>query len=285
MLSLTVQHNSCLPRRRWKRGTKLQKTFKETKLVPSESDVFITDIDKPDTIRKMISLGNTGGSHAASSTCDAGYVPCAVVGVPRTIQIVARDEAGKPLGCGGEKVQAKLVVQGSRTPAITGKTIDHGDGSYSATVTPKSTGQHELHATIAYGHIRGSPFKFHVVSPRKGGYTELSAQQYVETNSYPRGVAVTEVGQLAVAESGYDTVSLYSVTGQRIHSFGTANSAGSAAGQFNCPSGVAIKDDSMYVCDTSNHRVQTFSVSQRSYISKFGGKGQGKGQFSNPWGI
>ena len=49
------------------RATKLQTTLKETKLVPSESDVFITDIDKPDTIRKMISLGNiSGGSHACS---------------------------------------------------------------------------------------------------------------------------------------------------------------------------------------------------------------------------
>ena len=268
------------------RATKLQKTFKETKLVPSESDVFITDIDKPDTISKMISLGNiSGGSHAASSTCDFGYVPCAVVGIPQTIKVLVRDEAGQRFGYGGEKVEAKLVVQGSQTPAITGETTDHGDGSYSATVTPQSTGQHELQVTIAYGHVRGSPFTFHVVYPRKGGYTKLSAQQYVNTNSCPRDVAVTEAGQLAVAESGYNTVSLYSVTGQRIYSFGTANSAGSADGQFNSPSGVAIKDDHMYVCDTNNYRVQKFSVSQRSYISKFGSNGQGKGQFSSPQGI
>ena len=38
-------------------------------------------------------------------------------------------------------------------------------------------------------------------------YTELSAQQYVNTFSYPFDVAVTEVGQLAVAEYGYHTVS------------------------------------------------------------------------------
>ena len=268
------------------RATKLQTTLKETKLVPSESDVFITDIDKPDTIRKMISLGNiSGGSHAASSTCDFGYVPCAVVGVPRTIKVVVRDEAGQRFGHGGEKVEAKLVVQGSPTSAITGETTDHGDGSYSATVTPQSTGQHELQVTSSYSHVRGSPFKIHVVSPRKGGYTTLSAQQYVNTFSHPFDVAVTEVGQLAVAESGYHTVSLYSATGQRIHSFGTANSAGSADGQFNSPSGVAIKDDLMYVNDQGNNRVQKFSVGQQSYISKFGSNGQGNGQFSNPRGI
>ena len=268
------------------RATKLQKTFKETKLVPSESDVFITDIDKPDTIRKMISLGSiSGGVHAASSTCDAGFVPRAVVGVPRTIKVVARDEAGKPLGCGGEKVETKLVKNGSQVRAITGKTTDHGDGSYSVTVTPKSTRQHELHVTIAYGNVKGSPFKFQVLSPRKGDYTSLSAQQEVKTNSHPRDVAVTEAGQLAVAESGYHTVSLYSATGQRIHWFGTANSAGSADGQFSSPSAVAIKDDLMYVSDQGNNRVQKFSVSQQSYISKFGGKGQGKGQFSTPRGI
>ena len=268
------------------RATKLQKTFKETKLVPSESDVFITDIDKPDTIRKMISLGNiSGGSHAASSTCDFGYVPCAVVGVPQTIKVVVRDEAGKQIGHGGEKVEVKLVVQGSQTPAITGETTDHGDGSYSAIVTPQSTGQHELQVTIAYGHVRGSPFKIHVISPRKGDYTTLSAQQYVNTFSHPFDVAVIEAGQLAVAEYGYHTVSLYSATGQKIHSFGNANSAGSTDGQFSSPSGVAIKDDLMYVSDQGNSRVQKFSVSQRSYISKFGSNGQGNGQFSSPRGI
>ena len=267
------------------RATKLQTTFKETKLVPSESDVFITDIDKPDTISKMISLGSISGAHAATSTCDFGYVACAVVGVPRTIKVVARDEAGQRFGHGGEKVEAKLVVQGSQTPAITGETTDHGDGSYSAIVTPQSTGQHELQVTIAYGHVRGSPFKFHVISPMKGGHTILSAQQYVNTFSHPLDVAVTEAGQLAVAEYGYHAVSLYSATGQRIHSFGTANSAGSADGQFSSPSGVAIKDDLMYVSDQGNNRVQKFSARQRSYISKFGSNGQEEGQFSCPQGI
>ena len=267
------------------RATKLQEEFEDTKLVPSTSDVFNTDIDKPNTIEKMISLGSiSGGVHAATSTCDAGYVPRAVVGVARTIIVVARDEAGKPLGCGGETVQAYLVVQGSQTSAITAETTDHGDGSYSATITPLSTGHHELQVTIASGHVKGSPFKFRITSPRKGGYTELSAQHW-NTFSHPFDVAVTEAGQLAVAESGYHTVSLYSATGQKIYSFGTANSAGSADGQFNSPSGVVIKDDLMYVSDQGNNRVQKFSVRQRSYTSKFGSKGQGKGQFSNPRGI
>ena len=173
------------------RVMKLQKTLNEVIL---ESDVFLTDLDKPDTTSKMISLGSISGTcHAASSTCDFGYVPHAVVGVPRIIKVITRDEAGNPLGRGGENVEAKLVAQGSEAPAVT---TDHGDGSYSATVTPQSTGQYELHVMIASSHIRGGPFKFHAASPRKGGYTTLSAQQYVETNSYPHDVAVTEVDNL-----------------------------------------------------------------------------------------
>ena len=63
------------------------------------------------------------------------------------------------------------------------------------------------------------------------------------------------------------------------------NSSGSGDGQFYSPSGVAIRGDLMYVSEASNNRVQKFSVSKRSFISRFGSYGQGEGQFSYPRGI
>ena len=224
-------------------------------------------------------------AHAASSTCDAGYVPKAVVGKNRTVKVTAMNKESKPCGHGGEKVEASLTLKGSQVPPVQGRSTDHGDGSYSVTFTAQSAGEHELHVTIGNGHVKGSPFTYQARQPRKNTYTALSAQTNISTYTNPWDVAVTEDGHLAVAEYGYHTVSLYNVNGQRIHSFGISGSAGSADGQFHSPTAVAIRGDMIYVCEASNHRVQKFSISRRSFISKFGSHGSGDGQFSSPYGI
>ena len=268
------------------RATTLQKEFKDSNLLPCRNANFVTDISDPATISKMISLGCvSGGGHPASSTCTAGYLPRAVVGKPCTIKVVAKDKQGKQLSKGGDEEEAKLVQTGSQGPPVTGKTIDHGDGTYSVSVTPQTVGEHELHVTLAHGHVKGSPFKYSITNPRVTPYTALSRQNPFGTSNYPYDVAVTEEGNIAVAEYSYQTVTLYSVTGQRIHSFGTANSYGSADGQFYSPSGVAVRGDLMYVSEASNNRVQKFGVSKRCFISKFGSSGKGEGQFSSPYGI
>ena len=230
------------------RATMLQKELKDSNLLSCRNANFVTDISDPGTISKMISLGCvSGGGHPASSTCTAGYLPHAVVGKPCTIKVVAKDKQGKQLSKGGDEVEAKLVQTGSQGPPVTSKTIDHGDGTYSVSVTPQTVGEHELHVTLAHGHVKGSPFQYSVANPRTTAYTALSAQHPISSYNNPWDVAVTEEGNIAVAEGGYQTVSLYSVTGQRIYSFGTLNSSGSGDGQFYSPSGVAIRRDLMYI--------------------------------------
>ena len=267
------------------RAAELNKEFGGLKLVPSESDTFTTHVASPDTVSKMISLGCiSGGAHAASSTCDVVYVPRAVIGKQRTLKVVAKDKEGKAFGRGGEKVEAKLVLKGSQEPAIVGRTTDHGDGTYSVSITAQSIGEHELHVTIYDNHVKGSPFKYHVMQARKTPYTAMSAQHNVSTNANPYDVAVTDEGYLAVAEYGNHTVSLYTEAGQRIHSFGTG-SGGNADGQLYSPSAVAVRGDILYVCDGGEKPVHKFSISKRSFISKFSSKGNGDGQLSNPRGV
>ena len=267
------------------RATQLLQQFRGSDMDPVQTDVFVTAITDQATISEMISLGQvSGGSHAASSTCDAGYVPMAVMGKKRTIKVTARDQKGELYGHGGENVKASLSLLGSQDPPVQGRSTDHGDGSYSATFTAQSAGEHELHVRIANCPIKGSPFMYKVVEPRQTPYASLlSCQRSISTSARPYDVAVTEDGLLAVAEWNDHTVSLYNVNGQAIYSFGT--SGGSADGQFYYPTAVAIRGDVMYVGEESNNRVQKFSISRRSFISKFGSSGSGNGQFSNPRGI
>jgi DNA-binding beta-propeller fold protein YncE len=61
---------------------------------------------------------------------------------------------------------------------------------------------------------------------------------------------------------------------------------GSGDGQFDTPQGIAIdqSDDSVYVVDGANNRVEKFDASG-VYQSQFGTSGSGDGQFSGPQGI
>ena len=202
------------------RAMLLHKRFEGSNLVLCQCDTFASDIANPDTISKMIDLG-LGGSDATSSTCDAGYLPRVVVGKPRKIMVVTRNKEGKPHGCGRERVEAKLILKGSQEPAIIGEAADHDDGSYSVSVIPQSVGKHELHVTIRGKHVRGSPFIWHVSRNRT---TKLSAiQQCIPTKKAPIDVAVTEDGCLVVAEQASHTVTLYTKTGNSVHSFGAGD--------------------------------------------------------------
>gem|GEM_PF-840478 len=64
----------------------------------------------------------------------------------------------------------------------------------------------------------------------------------------------------------------------------SVGSEGSGNGQFNGPSGIAIKSSNVWVTDTFNNRVEKFN-SKGEYLSQFGSEGSGNGQFSNPSGI
>ena len=44
-------------------------------------------------------------------------------------------------------------------------------------------------------------------------------------------------------------------------------------------------DDNVYVADTNNHRIQKFDGKLGQYLRKFGGRGNGEGQFNAPWGV
>jgi len=97
------------------------------------------------------------------------------------------------------------------------------------------------------------------------------------------GLAVDQQGALFVVDNGNNRVQKFDNKGNFIILWGNF---GASNASFHNPTGIACdaKGD-VYVVDTNNHRVQKFDGKLGQYKMKFGGRGNGEGQFSSPWGI
>ena len=66
---------------------------------------------------------------------------------------------------------------------------------------------------------------------------------------------------------------------------GQVGSDGRWRRELNGPAGIGIDaDDNVYVADQNNHRIQKFTANGE-YVTQWGERGSGNGQFNMPWGL
>ena len=103
----------------------------------------------------------------------------------------------------------------------------------------------------------------------------------------PGSVAVDSSGNVYVADTGNHRVQKFDSSGTYLTKSGKTDTPfyGSANGEFNSPSGIALDTSgNIYVADTGNNRIQKLS-SIGAYLEKSGSSGPGNGQFSSPSGV
>ena len=97
----------------------------------------------------------------------------------------------------------------------------------------------------------------------------------------PRGIAVSQNGEIFVAETENNRISVWDENGTLIRGWG---SNGANDGQFKKPTGIASFEGKVYVTEWEGHRIQVFDKNG-TFLRKWGGYGTADGQFKNPWGI
>ena len=147
---------------------------------------------------------------------------------------------------------------------------------YEVSYTAVSRGQHKLHVQVNDGEISGSPFAITVYpDPTQLGHPVRT----VTGLNKPYGIAINSHGEMVVAEHGSFQVSVFSISGQRIRSFG---SKGSEPENMIRPAGIASDDkDNVFV--SSNHNLHKFTSSGE--VIKCVGQECKEGEFSDPRGV
>ncbi len=120
--------------------------------------------------------------------------------------------------------------------------------------------------------------------------------------SYPIGIAVDSSGNIYISDIGNNRIQKFDSSGTFVLTFGFgvqdgstpvfqictsdcfAGIDGSGEGQFSAPAGLAIYNSNLYVVDSSNNRIQEFTL-EGSYVTQFGSAGSSDGQFDGIWGI
>lgn len=98
----------------------------------------------------------------------------------------------------------------------------------------------------------------------------------------PCGVALNRKGEIIVAESRGDCITIFSPSGEKLYSFGTC---GSAEGEFSFPCAVAVDEiENILVVDGCNNRIQKFAPNGQ-FLAMSGSRGNGNLQFCEPDGI
>ena len=230
----------------------------------------------------------------------------AVVGEQTTLVVHAVDihgrECNKPFG----NMDCELVSEA--TGVVVGCKVEKKSSQYEISYQPTHRGKHQLSIKVEGVHIRGSPFTVVVKTPAHLRQKDLlmvsslmllivlvtltsvkfpiqrigSPIQIICGISCPWGVAISDNGEIVVAEYGNHCVSIFAPNGQKLRTFGTE---GSAEGQFKSPFGVAIDSvGNIIVVDSGNHRIQKFTA-EGKFITAVGRKGSGHLKFDIPVGI
>ena len=229
-----------------------------------------------DSITKLLSeFGEVVNLHPASCGFTSKAVP--MVNIKYHVKVEAKTSKGKRCSCGGQHVKAELRSKSHDRPVVSGDVEDHGDGTYTITLTPITAGPHQLLVTIDGQHIQRSSYDLEV----RNHYSTLhNAQQVFPIKSNPLCVAIHENGDIYVG-SGDHHIYVFDQGGNLKSTIG---SCGSDEGQFIVPAAIAIFGDVMYVADFGNHRIQKLTTGGK-FLRTFGEKGSGQGQLVHPRGV
>ena len=174
-------------------------------------------------------------------------------------------------------MKAELRPKSHDGPVVLGQVEDHGDGTYTITLTPKTAGPHQLVVTVDGHHVQGSPYDLEV----KSDYTSLcDIQQVINVEDKPSCVTIHENGDIYVG-SNDDHIYVFDQGG---HLKNTIGCYGSGDGQFNAPCSISVTGEVMYIADIRNHRIQKLTTGGK-FLHEFGKEGSGQGQFRFPRGV
>ena len=217
--------------------TELKATLKKVGGVSlSTSDIHVTI--QTDSLMKVLSIfGHAMASPPSPSQSTWSSKSAARMDMVYSVKVETKSSEGERYPYGGLQVKAELRPKSHDGAVVLGKVEDHGDGTYTITLTPQAAGPHQLLITMDGERVQGSP---HDLDVRPSYSTLCNPQQVICCSSDPKGLAIHDSGDIYVGCWGADSIRVFDQGG---HEKRTIGSGGSGDGQFSGPYGISVKGD------------------------------------------
>ena len=279
-----AQLGSCLNKVKEKLRTGSQGVVLRTKTTLVKQVKDLTTAFKPDIMELYTDADMRFlSSHTAAEACRAhGHVATQwytiskvtdVVTVGKLITATFIQHGKKSFENLMESLECELVSEVTGTRAR-GSVERRGQSQYRVCYKPTIKGRHQLHIKVMGEHILGSPRCVVVRSPDEKLGTPIRT---IDQLNSPLGIALNQSGEVVVTSLYWNSVSVFSPSGDKLRSFGTE---GSGQGQFKHPYGVAVDGEGfILVADSENHRIQKFTA-EGQFLTAVGTKGSGSLHFN-----
>ena len=244
-----------------------------------EADVkFISSSDMTTLCQTYGHIGVPGRPDPSQCHATGKGIEVAEVRQKSTVIVQANDYKGELCKKDLALLQCELVSELTGA-VVRGNVRRRGESQYEISYQPTVKGKHQLLIKVENEHIRGSPFSVKVKLPIEKLGTPI---RIIDGVQGPADLAFNTSGEMVVIEGAENCVTFFSLSGQRLRSFG---SHGSGLGQFDLPGGVTLDGDgNILVADCDNHRIQKFTANGQ-FLAAVGTEGDGPTQFNSPNGI
>ena len=251
------------------------KKVENVSLTPNQSSDIHVSLHTDSLIKELSTFGHVIDSPPSPSQSIWSSESVAKVKEVYCVKVETMTSKGERYPYGGLQVKAELRPKSHDGAVVPGEVKDHGDGTYTITLTPQNAGPHQLFITMDGQHVQKSPCDLDV---RRKYSTLCNPEQFIYCSDLPSSLAIHDSGDIYVTCQHDHKIHVFDQAGQQKRTIG---SNGSGDGQFNYPCGLFITGDVMYVADYNNHCIQKLTTGGQ-FLQKFGQHGSGQGQFNNP---
>ncbi len=191
---------------------------------------------------------------------------------PTTATLTLHSQDGSPFSLPPSLISSTLSSPGDTHSVKCEITQTRQPAKYNITFT-QSTRLDQLIVQVGGVDISDGPFNLPVIPEMRGKPVNI-----ITGLNNPWGIAVSDKGDIVVAEYGAHCITTLNMEGKKVKSFGTK-------GQFTCPRGVAITNDG-HLLVTDKHRLQKLTT-DGVFVKSVGSSESGSGQLqlNTPTGI